>query len=115
VKFGNLLHKAKELVADKAKLSEVVDQATDLLNEKTGHKFAAELDKIEGFIGNLKSSDLDVLDGLVAKLDSLDENDIEQLKHVVGQLSASRTETLDQADIDKLEAIAAKLGVTEAN
>ena len=113
MKFGSLLNKAKELVADKGKLSAAVDHATDVLDKQTGHKFSAELEKLDGMVGNLKPSDLDQLDGMVQKLDSLDEADIEKLKAIVGQLSESKTDTLSEADMEKLTAIAGKLGLTE--
>jgi hypothetical protein len=110
MKFGDLLNKAKELVADKTKLAQVVEQATDLVDEKTGHKFSNELDRLEAMVTNLQPSDLDRLDGLAQQLDSLDPEEIERLKEIVEQFRGS--DSLSDDDVKKLKELARKLDAT---
>jgi hypothetical protein len=51
--FDNILGKAEELAAEhKDQVASVVDKATDVIDDKTGHKFGDQLDAVDNAVEN---------------------------------------------------------------
>lgn len=67
------LDKAKAMISkNPSKIVEGVDKATDMIDEKTGGKFADKLDKIDETVADKLGGDMDIADAAQDAAEEID-------------------------------------------
>lgn len=67
------LDKAKDMISkNPSKIVEGVDKATDMIDEKTGGKFADKLDKIDETVADKLGGDMDIADAAQDAAEEID-------------------------------------------
>lgn len=67
------LDKAKDMISkNPSKIVDGVDKATDMIDEKTGGKFADKLDKIDETVADKLGGDMDIADAAQDAAEEID-------------------------------------------